>query len=433
MFCLFIHLSLSFLFPAASPANQGVPLRVNGLEKHSAYLKIHLDLTVPVLEVLWLFKPKEKEVRLADFQKPHFEIRFPQFHNRLEPLDSGTTLRISDLRMEDSGIYTAAISYTDQETKRLTFNLTVYANQDVPKEVDGLEQHSVCLQNDLDLTVPVLEVLWLFKTKEREVRLAYFRKPHFEIRFPQFHNRLEPLDSGTTLRISDLRMEDSGIYTAAITYTDEETKRLTFNLTVYEPVPTPHIWIEGKKQTTEWCNFTARCSVKNNDSALTFTWINKPNKTEYLAFSNGTVVASVESPTSDKEFHCLLENPVDQKNASIHVQTICSTPGELQRYYLWFIPLFLIILIALLVWLAVARKKRKKIYNRKSSHETKTTHSLGFDNHSETEYMPHSNPQETQYIIVGASPQSQSSSIPEVQRQYLQNPKLETIYTTIRS
>eukprot|EP00079_Xenopus_tropicalis_P038208 XP_017951979.1 PREDICTED: SLAM family member 5-like [Xenopus tropicalis] len=274
-----------------------------------------------------------------------------------------------------------------------------WANQDVPKEVDGLEQHSVCLQNDLDLTVPVLEVLWLFKTKEREVRLAYFRKPHFEIRFPQFHNRLEPLDSGTTLRISDLRMEDSGIYTAAITYTDEETKRLTFNLTVY---------------------------------ALTFTWINKPNKTEYLAFSNGTVVASVESPTSDKEFHCLLENPVDQKNASIHVQTICSTPGELQRYYLWFIPLFLIILIALLVWLAVARKKRKKIYNRKSSHETKTTHSLGFDNHSETEYMPHSNPQETQYIIVGASPQS-SSSIPEVQRQYLQNPKLETIYTTIRS
>ncbi|KAE8588216.1 hypothetical protein XENTR_v10022412 [Xenopus tropicalis] len=202
------------------------------------------------------------------------------------------------------------------------------ANQDVPKEVDGLEQHSVCLQNDLDLTVPVLEVLWLFKTKEREVRLAYFRKPHFEIRFPQFHNRLEPLDSGTTLRISDLRMEDSGIYTAAITYTDEETKRLTFNLTVYEPVPTPHIWIEGKKQTTEWCNFTARCSVKNNDSALTFTWINKPNKTEYLAFSNGTVVASVESPTSDKEFHCLLENPVDQKNASIHVQTICSTPGK---------------------------------------------------------------------------------------------------------
>eukprot|EP00079_Xenopus_tropicalis_P038406 XP_017952177.1 PREDICTED: SLAM family member 5-like isoform X1 [Xenopus tropicalis] len=234
-------------------------------------------------------------------------------------------------------------------TKPFYFLEQNWANQDVPKEVDGLEQHSVWLQNDLDLTVPVLEVLWLFKTKEREVRLAYFRKPHFEIRILQFHNRLELLDSGTTLRISDLRMEDSGIYTAAITYTDQETKKLTFNLTVYEPVPTPHIWIEGKKQTTEWCNFTVRCSVKNNDSALRFTWINKPNKTEYLAFSNGTVVASVESPTSDKEFHCLLENPVDQKNASIHVQTICSTPDGICWIKLYIILPVLAILSATVI------------------------------------------------------------------------------------
>ncbi|XP_041429443.1 uncharacterized protein LOC108699370 isoform X2 [Xenopus laevis] len=436
MFWLISYFFLTLSFTAA--ANQNVPLQVIGFEKHSAFLKNRIDMTVPMDEILWLFKTKEKQVRLADFSKPYFEIRFPQFNNRLEPLDDGT-IRINDLRMEDSGIYTAAITFINHETKRLTFNLTVYANQDAPLQVNGLQKHSVYLKNRIDMTVPMDEIQWLFKTKEKEVRLADFKKTYFETRFPQFNKRLEPLDDGT-IRINDLRMEDSGIYTAAITFIDHETKRLTFNLTVYEPVPTPNIWIEKKKRTTQWCNFTIRCSVQNNDSALTFTWINKHNQTEYETFINGTIfVASVESPTLDKEFHCLLGNPVDQKNASIHVLEICPTPVNSQRMYLLFIPAF-IILILLLVWLAVARKKRKKNCNRKSADKTagerRVNHepSLGFDNSNPniTEHMPDNNSEETQYILVGASPRM-SSVNPEVQSRSLCDPKLNTLYSDLRN
>ncbi|XP_041429445.1 uncharacterized protein LOC108699370 isoform X3 [Xenopus laevis] len=346
MFWLISYFFLTLSFTAA--ANQNVPLQVIGFEKHSAFLKNRIDMTVPMDEILWLFKTKEKQVRLADFSKPYFEIRFPQFNNRLEPLDDGT-IRINDLRMEDSGIYTAAITFINHETKRLTFNLTVYANQDAPLQVNGLQKHSVYLKNRIDMTVPMDEIQWLFKTKEKEVRLADFKKTYFETRFPQFNKRLEPLDDGT-IRINDLRMEDSGIYTAAITFIDHETKRLTFNLTVY-----------------------------------------------------------VNS----------------------------------QRMYLLFIPAF-IILILLLVWLAVARKKRKKSMffdcNRKSADKTagerRVNHepSLGFDNSNPniTEHMPDNNSEETQYILVGASPRM-SSVNPEVQSRSLCDPKLNTLYSDLRN
>ncbi|XP_031747673.1 SLAM family member 5-like [Xenopus tropicalis] len=197
------------------------------------------------------------------------------------------------------------------------------ANQDVPLQVNGLQKQSVCLKIYLDLTVPVLEVLWLFKTKEKNVRLAYFRKPHFEIRILQFHNRLEPLDSGTTLRISDLRMEDSGIYTAAITYTDEETKRLTFNLTVYEPVPTPDIKMEMEQISPDWCNFTLHCSAPTNPSALSYSWMYR-HKGRYQPYPNGTTIrVSLQPESWDGEYLCLVQNPADQNNASIAPREFC--------------------------------------------------------------------------------------------------------------
>lgn len=49
----------------------------------------------------------------------------------------------------------------------------------------------------------------------------------------KFEGRLEILDNGRSLRIGELRLQDSGMYAGTITFTDKSKDQKTYNLTVY--------------------------------------------------------------------------------------------------------------------------------------------------------------------------------------------------------
>ncbi|XP_075050052.1 SLAM family member 5-like [Mixophyes fleayi] len=259
---------------------------------------------------------------MASFINLHLDIINKQFNRRLEIVDSGTTLRIRDLRMEDSGIYHVTITFTDGETYLTSYNLTVYGKQDPPLQVTGIIDQSVDLS--VDRTRPVYKVYWIFQTHI----MASFINLHLDIINNQFDKRLEILDNGTTLRIRDLRMEDSGIYSVTITSTDKEEYKTSYNLTVYEPVPAPTIRIEGKNIISDWCNMSLHCSVPTNTSVLSYTWKYRHRDTEYQPYNTGTIIQmSLQNESWDMEFLCIVHNPADQKNVSVHVQDICPDLG----------------------------------------------------------------------------------------------------------
>ncbi|XP_063803260.1 T-lymphocyte surface antigen Ly-9-like isoform X2 [Pseudophryne corroboree] len=222
--------------------------------------------------------------------------------------------------------------------------------QDVPQQVTGVISLSVDLSPSVDRTCSVSAMYWNFQS----YILASFTNHQLSTVNKQFDKRLEMLHDGRTLRISHLRMEDSGLYHVTITCT--------------EPVPHPYIRNESVKNTTNWCNMTLHCSVPTNTSALSYTWKYRHRDTEYQVYNNGdTIQVSLQPESWDMELLCVVHNPADQKNISFHLQEICPDVSnrnlhkmDNQRSYYATFALCLILPLILIGWFLFKKKKRKK-------------------------------------------------------------------------
>ncbi|XP_040187931.1 uncharacterized protein LOC120920083 [Rana temporaria] len=188
------------------------------------------------------------------------------------------------------------------------------AIQDNVVQVIGLLHQSVELvPSNLWLPSPVQEVNWTFESKGKLYKVAQFDNHQPRFYKEQFNGRMELLYDGTTLLIKDLRMEDSGNYTAQIILKkDDHIER--FMLIVYEPVPDPSIMIVMEERTSHWCNATLHCSVPTNSSPLNYNWIYK--NTDSVYEESGDTIHISLNYSWDMEFQCIVHNPADQKNVS---------------------------------------------------------------------------------------------------------------------
>ncbi|KAE8588230.1 hypothetical protein XENTR_v10022421 [Xenopus tropicalis] len=86
------------------------------------------SLSVPVREAYWDFPCNGHRVKVAEFRDQKFSITREEFRSRMDCSDNGTSLMIRNLRMNDSGIYTALIYDTEQRRHEISYNLTVFIN-----------------------------------------------------------------------------------------------------------------------------------------------------------------------------------------------------------------------------------------------------------------------------------------------------------------
>ncbi|XP_075463764.1 SLAM family member 5-like isoform X2 [Ascaphus truei] len=198
-------------------------------------------------------------------------------------------------------------------------------SQEVFIKVNGLVKQSIYLSHYLPLQSPVEEVTWFFHNNGIKVKVGEFRSLQYKITNSEFSNRSEVYNNGTGLRIAELRLNDTGVFRASIILSNQDTKELFFNLTVYEPVPTPDIKMELEGNPTDWCNFTLHCSVSKTQSMLSFSWKHRDPDLGYQPYANGSTIQLSLQPNSswDTEFLCLVQNPAHQKNASLQSQKIC--------------------------------------------------------------------------------------------------------------
>ncbi|OCT69183.1 hypothetical protein XELAEV_18040493mg [Xenopus laevis] len=203
-------------------------------------------------------------------------------------------------------------------------NIICKAGGDIPLQVTGRVGETVTLTPRLSLTHPIKEVTWVFYVNGKQIVLATFREQKFIIRVNNnFLNRLEGSNSGTSLQIRELRMEDSGVFTAQI-HVNGEMSDISYNLTVYEPVPSPEIKMEKVWITSDWCNFTLHCSAPTKSSALSYSWMYR-HKERYQPYTNGTTIhVSLQPESWDEEYLCFIHNPADQKNGSITARQFCN-------------------------------------------------------------------------------------------------------------
>ncbi|XP_077320431.1 SLAM family member 9-like [Lithobates pipiens] len=197
----------------------------------------------------------------------------------------------------------------------------------VPIRVNGLVNESILLSPSVDSSHSVQQVYWTFQTY---IMAAYINN-ELKIIEDKFEGRLEILDNGRSLRIGELRLEDSGLYAGTITFTDKSKDQKTYNLTVYDYVPVPTIRIAEMKKDGEWCNVTLNCSTSTNTSALSYIWKYKQGSYSTMLHNNtgDTIQISLQPESWDMEIMCIVHNPVDRKNVS--VQKICRDYGESDR------------------------------------------------------------------------------------------------------
>ncbi|XP_077320437.1 CD48 antigen-like isoform X2 [Lithobates pipiens] len=296
----------------------------------------------------------------------------------------------------------------------------VSGGEDVPVILNGLINQSIPMSLSGGPSGPVQLVFWIFKTNP----LVTYTNNQLNVIDEKFKGRLELLDDGRVLKIGHLRLEDSGLYTGTITLTNNTNYKKSYNLSVYEPVPTPTFGSVKTKITDDGCNATLQCLVPTNKSSLSYTWKYRHGDSEYQLYNNSgdTIQITLTNNSWDREFMCIVHNPADQKNIS--VKDICldndtknkrvpNGTRNLRTYkYLGLIVLALIIPLAFLgLYLIMKRKRRKgtpdvmEDKNREPQYIQVTT------------FQPNADTQEWNNALYDSSPR--------------QKPKAVTVYATL--
>ncbi|KAM5129368.1 SLAM family member 9-like [Mantella aurantiaca] len=282
--------------------------------------------------------------------------------------------------------------------------------EEVPIRVNGLIKQFILLSLPEDPSRSVEQIFWIFQTNI----IASYMNSQLKVMKNDFKGRLEMLDNGGTLRIGQLRLEDSGLYTGTISFTDGTVHTTSYNLTLYEPVPAPEIKITVMK-IGDLCNVTLRCSVSKNTSTLSYTWKYRHGNSDYQQYNNygDTIQMSLKNDSWDTEVMCIVQNPADQKNVSL--QNICVDynmkgrgPGGTQNrgyYALLCVPLLLLVFLGW-YWCEMKKKRRK---------ELKT-----------------SIPEEIQYAELRMAPSNISNQVPKKDYNPPVEPSEGIMYSTLR-
>ncbi|XP_012514077.1 PREDICTED: SLAM family member 9-like [Propithecus coquereli] len=169
------------------------------------------------------------------------------------------------------------------------------------------------------------------------------------------------------LNIRDLTMEMSGLYVATIKFFSGESQQEYFRLCVYEPIPHPKIVIHSSSNTLGWCNVSLECGTPGATENLTMTWLSKglPRELE----QSGTLVPAPNSRNlslslslSQLNGHltCVISNPVDQKNATLDLETLCPLRGSPQSKWLWVGILVPVLMASLVAGVWIWKRKNMK-------------------------------------------------------------------------
>nr|XP_028566188.1 SLAM family member 9-like [Podarcis muralis] len=238
----------------------------------------------------------------------------------------------------------------------------------------------------LPVSIPPLETLktieWDFqggngfKFQLAELRDGKLERPNPEDRFGP---RLEKANE-TTLRIKDLEMDDSGIYSIKVRFISTQYEDYTFHLSVYEPVPEPKILSQVVSKSPDGCNVTLQCQVPGKGE-FNISWkggdafrdLEDGSKSYHLSGNGNSLHLFWKLNSSEPNITCLVTNPADQKSISSNLLHICPTKGGNQPGLHWsWSWTFLIILFVILLLLAgfglkTWKKRRKMPPNRATS------------------------------------------------------------------
>ncbi|XP_012513932.1 PREDICTED: SLAM family member 9-like [Propithecus coquereli] len=222
------------------------------------------------------------------------------------------------------------------------------------------------------------ELFWSF-TPESDYRIMFriqrgIQAPTWFSLQDKFQQRVQ-VPSLSSLKIENLTLEDSGQYRAQARLTEGREVMQVFHLTVYEPVPHPHILAQSPSIGPGWCNVTLECRAPGATRDLNVTWESRglPVELEQRgtpgpALDSWTLAASLPLSQPQASFTCVVSNPMDQKTATKDLGDICaqdshgSDVARLKAVIVGTIVVLMLTLGAILcLWKTRGKRKKKEM------------------------------------------------------------------------
>uniref|UniRef100_A0A8C8SNK7 Ig-like domain-containing protein n=1 Tax=Pelusios castaneus TaxID=367368 RepID=A0A8C8SNK7_9SAUR len=138
-----------------------------------------------------------------------------------------------------------------------------------------------------------------------------------------YEERLRVPARNDSLQLSNLRMEDTGTYSAQITFT-KGTMHRQFTLRMYRKwVPAPTIACDSVTCGNETCDYSLTCTVRGGEN-VTYQWTHPAGD---AVVSTGPILQISQRPPADPlTITCTAQNPVSDSSTTSSAKEIC--PGK---------------------------------------------------------------------------------------------------------
>ncbi|XP_066428573.1 SLAM family member 5-like [Eleutherodactylus coqui] len=134
----------------------------------------------------------------------------------------------------------------------------------------------------------------------------------------RFKGRLRITDNGS-LHITNLSLQDTGIYRATIPNTDKGETCILYNLTVYERLSAGYINITHSITSNDTCSLSLLCTVDRRDVLITWSTVHSSD----INVTQGVLYV----PPSDVSltYTCTARNPVSTVSKTVIPREYCQT------------------------------------------------------------------------------------------------------------
>ncbi|XP_058877754.1 SLAM family member 8-like isoform X2 [Acipenser ruthenus] len=292
---------------------QLVTQQVNGIVGESLTFPMEIPNLQPDTEVYWRYGPVEPDSVIAKIQNGKIKVFDKRFKARLQLDNMSSSLRINGLQTADRGIY--QVEEIEENGFKKRFHLSVYSQPSSAAQLGGQQVKGIVGES---FTFPVeianlqldIEVHWRYGPAGPDRPIARLQEGKIKTDFiERFKSRLQLNMNTGSLQIHHLNTEDRGIYQVE-TVRDIFHKR--FYLSVYNPVPGPHVEKINRRSCTLLC-------FVGNASEVNVSWMRdgKPLNTTELEISQ-------EMQGGDVTYTCVASNPVSNKTTTVTPSHYCS-------------------------------------------------------------------------------------------------------------
>ncbi|XP_025716400.1 SLAM family member 5 isoform X3 [Callorhinus ursinus] len=187
--------------------------------------------------------------------------------------------------------------------------------------VIGILGESVTFPLNIKKSQQVVNIVWNSETSVAFVTPGDSgTAPKVTVTHQNYNDRINVSCKNYNLEISNLRMEDSGIYKADINTKILEgmiTTTRRYNLQVFRRLGKPKIMQSLMTSMNSTCNVTLTCSVEKEEENVTYSWSPLGEA--------GNVIRIFRTPDNQElTYTCTAWNPVSNSSDSISAQQLCA-------------------------------------------------------------------------------------------------------------